>query len=110
MRFPTRAASNIVAGVILAMFISIIWAATMMSLRDWLWFGLFVASITLLIYGRGWVARASGRFRRASRPAVPLVGERERLHEAKARDIIYKRLEATFKPNGHDHHQPKHKL
>lgn len=41
---------------------------------------------------------------------IPLIGERERLQEAKTRDIIYKRLEATFKANGRTPHATKNPI
>jgi len=107
-QFPTRAASNIVAGFILAALAAFIWAGTRMTAREWRWFALFAASVTLLIYGRTWLRRLFGFHpsgcRKAGKPNFGLVGERERLHEAKTHNVIYKRLEATFKANGRAPH------
>jgi hypothetical protein len=117
-QFPTRAASNIVAGVILAMLGTIIWAATMMTARDWLCFGIFVASAIGLVYFREWtgclfgISRRLRRERRETSPSQTSSPSREPYRKPDSgRPLILSLHDSGAITNGRPaHHHNKQKL
>lgn len=110
MNFPNRAASNVVAGVVLGMIGTVVWAATLMTWRDWLWLGLFAASCAGLIYFRFALGLVNGKRGKGEKglpqppcPSAPL--------RPPTRPLILSLHDSGALQNGRPvHHQQKHKL